>query len=52
MKLDSKNLVLNLLGTDANIQINKKILLTLKLEEAFFLSYLIISINTLKEKEN
>ena len=41
MKLDSKNLVLNLLGTDANIQINKKILLTLKLEEAFFLSYLI-----------
>ena len=41
MKLDSKNLVLNLLGTDANIQINKKILLILKLEEAFFLSYLI-----------
>ena len=41
MKLDSKNLVLNLLGADANIQINKKILLTLKLEEAFFLSYLI-----------
>ena len=41
MKLDSKNLVLNLLGTDANIQINKKVLLTLKLEEAFFLSYLI-----------
>ena len=41
MKLDSKNLVLNSLGTDANIQINKKILLTLKLEEAFFLSYLI-----------
>ena len=31
MKLDSKNLVLNLLGTDANIQINKKILLILKL---------------------
>ena len=41
MKLNSKNLVLNLLGTDANIQINKKILLILKLEEAFFLSYLI-----------
>ena len=41
MKLNSKNLVLNLLGTDANIQINKKVLLTLKLEEAFFLSYLI-----------
>jgi len=41
MKLNSKNLVLNLLGTDANIQINKKILLMLKLEEAFFLSYLI-----------
>ena len=41
MKLDSKSLVLNLLGTDANIQINKKVLLTLKLEEAFFLSYLI-----------
>ena len=38
MKLNSKNLVLNLLGTDANIQINKKILLILKLEEAFFLS--------------
>lgn len=41
MKLDSKSLVLNLLGTDANIQINKKVLLTLGLEEAFFLSYLI-----------
>ena len=36
MKLDSKNLVLNLLGTDANIQINKKILLTLKLEGVIF----------------
>lgn len=39
--LDSKNLVLNLLGQDANIQVNKKILLTLGLEEAFYLSYLI-----------
>lgn len=41
MKLDSKSLVLNLLGADANIQVNKKVLLTLGLEEAFFLSYLI-----------
>ncbi|WP_027131856.1 hypothetical protein [Fusobacterium necrophorum] len=39
--LDSKSLVLNLLGQDANIQVNKKILLTLGLEQAFYLSYLI-----------
>ncbi|MDO4690575.1 MAG: hypothetical protein Q4A58_04700 [Fusobacterium sp.] len=41
MKLDSKNLVLNLLGQDANLQINKKLLLTLGLELGIFTSYLI-----------
>lgn len=41
MKLDSRNLVLNLLGQDANLQINKKLLLTLGLELGIFTSYLI-----------
>ncbi len=40
MKIDSKNIVLNILG-EANIQINKKLLLTLGLELSFFVSYLI-----------
>ncbi|MDD7410075.1 MAG: hypothetical protein SOY60_05095 [Fusobacterium gastrosuis] len=51
MKLNSKNLVLNLLGTDSNIQVNKKVLLTLGLEEAFFLSYLIDQYKYLEREE-
>ncbi|PID67244.1 MAG: hypothetical protein CR959_01165 [Fusobacteriales bacterium] len=41
MKINSKAIVLNFLGEEANISINKKILLTLGIDEAFFLSYLI-----------
>lgn len=58
MKVDSKNLVLNLLGQDANLQINKKLLLTLGLELGIFTSYLIdqykyfSSVNGLREDES
>lgn len=41
MNINSRAIVLNFLGEEANISINKKILLTLGIDEAFFLSYLI-----------
>ncbi|MBS9775877.1 MAG: hypothetical protein KGV57_02170 [Fusobacterium sp.] len=41
MNINSKVIVLNFLGEEANISVNKKLLFTLGIDEAFFLSYLI-----------
>lgn len=51
MKINSMNLLLNLLGNEANFYLNKVLLYKLGLEESFFITYLLDQFKLLKNED-